>query len=78
MTTTMDDPDFDEIMEPVELLDNSFARHKIEMARSRHQSQSPSPNAANVMSKKSSKIALKSADELQSTTSEQLALINRE
>ncbi len=59
-------------LEPVELLDNSFAKHKIEMARSRHQT---------TQSQKKSKIALKSADELQeiqASTSEQLALINRE
>lgn len=68
---TTDDPDFDEMIDlkPVELLDNSFARHKIEMSRSRHQSQNQ---------KKSTKIALKTAEELQQTTSEQLALINRE
>ncbi|XP_021952038.1 obscurin isoform X2 [Folsomia candida] len=67
--TTADEPDFDEMMdlEPIELLDNSFARHKIEMSRSRKPE-----------NQKKSKISLKSADELQTTTSEQLALINRE
>jgi hypothetical protein len=61
---TTGDLEFDTFVEPVELLDSSYARHKIEMGRSRHQ--------------KKSKISLKSAEELQSTTSEQLAVINRE
>lgn len=80
ITATTDELDFDNILqlEPNELLDNSFARHKMEMAKLRHQSQSPNNPPTEPSQKKVAKIALKSAEELQSSTSDQLALLNRE